>query len=195
MTARYGSKWLSQWSTPEQVTVAKKIWSIDVGVTSRKAVEKAFWKMKDTHPQWPPTSAEFGLLCAGQFADALGIPEIDEVFKRLIEQPWRPDLSVHPIYWGIIAEANKGVSLSVMRSWRESRSKPQLRKIYEKCKREMLFGVKFEPPIHVVSSCDTKRLSQTISSEESNQFLDENAKQIGRDFLNKLKKQIVTGVC
>jgi len=191
MTARYGSKWLSQWATPEQIATAKRIWSIDVGKTSRKAVEKAFYKMKDTHPTWPPTSAEFGLLCAGQFADALGIPEFDEVFRKLIEQPWRPDMDTHPIYWGILQEAGKGTAVSTMRLWTAKASTPKLRRIYDQCKRAMIFGVKYEAPRHVQVAQEENLLAQTITNEQSDESIKQNLKETGNRFLSEMRANLV----
>lgn len=187
MTARYGSKWTAQWATASELALAKKVWAMDVGKTKKSSVEKAFWKAKDTHPLWPPTSAEFGALCRGEFAEALGIPEFEVVFSNLMNNKYGVDSNM--IYWGILQLSSKQVPVSEMRMWRENRSVPRVRKLYEECKRAMLFGVKYEPPMRIREQVAQKDnlLAQSISKGESDKNLQNNLKETGNHFLAQMR--------
>jgi len=193
MTARYGSKWMSQWRTDAEVVAAKRIWAIDVGKTSRDAVEKAFYKMKDTHPSWPPTSAEFGLLCQGKFAEALGIPDFDLVYEDLMMGRYSEKSNM--IYWGIIAKANERTPIAEMRMWSKKNSMNSVRRFYDECKKAMLFGVQFEPPKWVRERIEKNQLAleQTLSKADSDALLGKNLKETGNRFLSEMKKNLKHG--
>lgn len=189
MTARYGSKWSGQWTTEDQIVTAKRVWAIDVGKTSRKAVEKAFYKMKDTHPMWPPTSAEFGLLCRGEFESAMGIPDFELVYEQLMMEAYGEDSNM--IFWGIIKLANERTPISEMRKWSKKNSMPAVRKLYDQCRKAMVFGTRYEPPKWIREKIEKNALAleQTISKGESDTALKQNNKEVGLRCLAALRER------